>query len=235
MRCPSLTQAIFTLTLFIGCSRPAPVESTTNTEPDSADILEDVTALPTRDPKPLAADTLAIRIEKARDVLENTTDIYEVSISAMQYEASSDVTWNFDKDFSPLYFKDIWAMEGMEGTTEYFIVENNVHCKIDEDSYGTGSSTTKWCRNTGGTKTTYDDDQGREQTDALAASYEQEVAVAYAGKLSTLIQILKNATLESDDSEIYKLKIENKPYEGDDFVETTSIRIPKALYDELIK
>jgi hypothetical protein len=239
MSCPSFTPGIvFIAVLFITCSRPVPYETTSSTVSDTTEILNHTAALTPVEPEPLATAEEASyvnQIEKMRRVLENRTDFYEVSVSAMQYEARSDVTWYFDKSFSPLYFKDDWAMEGTEGSTEYFIMENEIHCAIDEESYGTGTSTTKWCRTTGGTKTTYDDDQGREQTEALPENYEREVTTAYNDKLSTLTQILKAATLESDDTEIYRLKIEDKPYESDDFVETTSIIIPKSLYDELMK
>src|SRR5687768_9779499 len=43
---------------------------------------------------------------------------YIVSIRVSQYEGGADVTWYFDKELSPRYFKETWSMEGNEGSTE---------------------------------------------------------------------------------------------------------------------
>ena len=90
------------------------METATNAAPDTAGVVDRSSETTPVEPELLPVDGLISftnEIEKVRQAMENKTDFYEVSVSTMQYEASSDVTWYFDKGFSPLYFKDNWAME----------------------------------------------------------------------------------------------------------------------------
>src|SRR6187402_2623299 len=53
------------------------------------------------------SDTSQLEItydETAGLVFERQEVFYTVSVTTSMYESSSDVTWYFDKDFSPIYF-----------------------------------------------------------------------------------------------------------------------------------
>src|SRR5690349_16041051 len=79
-------------------------------------------------PKELS-DTSQLEItydETAGLVFERQEMFYTVSVSTSQYEGSSDVTWYFDAEISPIYFKESWAYEGNEGSTEFFMEAGSV-------------------------------------------------------------------------------------------------------------
>src|SRR5688572_14833441 len=59
---------------------------------------------------------------------------YIVSIRVSQYEGGADVTWYFDKELSPRYFKETWSMEGNEGSTEIMIDNGAATCFSKSDN-----------------------------------------------------------------------------------------------------
>lgn len=190
---------------------------------------------PTKEINGLTYDSINSVLEDCRkNINDSIENFYTITISTSQYEASSSVTWHFDKNFSPRYFKDDWAMEGTEGNTEYFIDHGELQCTFEYESFGTGNSVTSWCKVTGGVLTTHEDESGNDTTEPLPANYIKQVDESFNRYLSALKTLLKEGKIEDETNDPYLIKIENKPYEGDDFTEVTEISISRELYKALI-
>lgn len=183
----------------------------------------------------LSGEKINIVLDQCRKNINDSIDnYYTITISTSQYEASSIVTWHFDKNFSPRYFKDDWAMEGTEGSTEFFIDNNTMKCAFESESFGTGSTATSWCNETGGVRITHEDESGTDTTETLPANYNQQLEESFNRYFSVLKTLLKEGKVEDENVDPYTIKIENKPYEGDEFTEVTEISIPREVYKHLM-
>ena len=181
------------------------------------------------------ADTSKLEItfdETAGLVFERQEPYYTVSIVTQQYEGSSEVTWYFDADFSAIYFNQSWSVEGTEGSTEYFITGGrDVACGYMEE-YNTVE---KWCRTTGGTRTTMNDESGDATTELLPVEYGTTVNSSLANYLETLKAILNDAEKTQEDETTYTLRIEKSTLIGEEEVqESTEVSIPKKVYEALV-
>lgn len=180
-------------------------------------------------------DNINSVLEDCRKKINDSIDnYYTITISTSQYEASSSVTWHFDKSFSPRYFKDDWAMEGTEGSTEFFMDHSILKCALELESFGIGSTATTWCIETGGMRTTHEDESGNDTTEMLPSDYTQQLEESFNRYFSVLKTLLKEGKVEDETVDPYTIKIENKPYEGDEFIEVTEISIPRELYNGLM-
>lgn len=188
----------------------------------------------TEEKSDLTTDSINSELEDCRkNINDSIGSYYTVTISTSQYEASSSVTWHFDKNVSPRYFKDDWAMEGTEGSTEFFIDNNTMKCAFESESFGTGSTATSWCKETGGLRLTHEDESGNDTTETLPAHYNHQLEESFNRYFSVLKTLLKEGKVEDETVDPYTIKIENKPYEGDEFTEITEISIPRELYKAL--
>ena len=153
---------------------------------------------------------------------------YTVSVSVSQYEGSVSVTWYFDKDFTPRYFKETWSMEGREGTDELIIKDRVVVCSFSsEENYED-----KWCAQTGGIRSTWDEGETREP---LPADYGPISKSQLDEKLSILVRILKEGNITSETDGRYVVRTEHTIDVGQEVTESTEVDIPKVLYDELVR
>jgi len=178
------------------------------------------------------SDTSQLEItfdETAGLVFERQEPYYTVSITTKQYEASSDVTWYFDTDFAPIYFKETWAAEGNEGSTEFFIEAGNVMCAASQES----SDEKKWCRKTGGLRI-YDGGSGDLLTELLPSGYGNDCDTELSQYLNTLTAILREAEVTSTDENSYTLRIEKTVDVGTEVTESTEVIIPKKVYKSII-
>jgi hypothetical protein len=178
------------------------------------------------------SDTSQLEItfdETAGLVFDKQEAYYTVTITTKQYEASSDVTWYFDNNFSPIYFKEDWASEGNEGSTEFFIEGGNVLCAATLES----GEEKKWCRTTGGLRM-YDGGSGDLLTELLPSEYGKTVNEELSRYLDILKALLKEAEITQQDGDSYTLRIEKTVDVGIDVQESTEVTIPKKVYKELV-
>lgn len=178
------------------------------------------------------SDTSQLEItfdETAGLVFDRMESFYTVSIATKQYEASSDVTWYFDADFSPIYFKQDWASEGNEGSTEFFIEDGKVMCAATLES----GEEKKWCRKTGGLRV-YDGGSGDLLSELLPPEYAKDCNAELSQYMNTLILILKEAEKTSEDENSYTLRIEKTVNYGQEYTESTEVSIPKKVYNSII-
>jgi hypothetical protein len=154
---------------------------------------------------------------------------YTVSITTKQYEASSDVTWYFDHTFLPRYFSMSWASEGNEGSTEYFIEQNEVICARVEEY----NQTHQWCNTTGGTRTTWDESTDTGSTELLEPDFAATCDENLERYMSTLTAILNEGEITSKDENEYTIRIEKTAEVGIEVTEYTEVKIPKKLYESI--
>jgi hypothetical protein len=153
---------------------------------------------------------------------------YIVSIRVSQYEGGADVTWYFDKELSPRYFKETWSMEGNEGSTEIMIDSGEATCFSKSDN----QSDENWCAKTGGiNSSSY---EGRDERTLLPTNYGTLATKEFEDNLSTLRNILKDGTIMSKSPDSYIVRIEQTVDVGQEVTEYTEVDIPKAVYDELM-
>jgi hypothetical protein len=153
---------------------------------------------------------------------------YTVSIRVSQYEGGADVTWYFDKELSPRYFKETWSMEGNEGSTEILIENGSASCLSKSDN----QTEENWCAKTGGIKRgSY---EGRDEKALLPADYGTLATKEFEDNLSTLKSILKDGTITSESPDSYVVRIEQTVDVGQEVTEYTEVDIPKAVYNELM-
>jgi hypothetical protein len=153
---------------------------------------------------------------------------YTVSIRVSQYEGGADVTWYFDKELSPRYFKETWSMEGNEGSTEILIENGSASCLSKSDN----QTEETWCAKTGGIKRgSY---EGRDEKTLLPADYGALATKEFEDNLSTLKSILKDGTITSESPDSYVVRIEQTVDVGQEVTEYTEVDIPKAVYNELM-
>jgi hypothetical protein len=180
-----------------------------------------------------ASDTSQLEItfdETAGMVFERQEPYYTVTIVTDQYEASSDVTWYFDDEFSPIYFKESWSAEGNEGSTEYFAPAGSVECAYSEE-YNTVD---KWCKSTGGTRSTINDESGEANVELLPSDYRITVEGELSRYLDILKAILSEAEVTDEDENSYTLAItETTEIGGNEVKESTTVHIPKKVYEAL--
>jgi hypothetical protein len=179
------------------------------------------------------SDTSQLEItfdETAGLVFERQELFYTVSVTTSMYESSSDVTWYFDLDFSPIYFKETWASEGNEGSTELFIQDGNVACAYTEEY----STVNKWCRVTGGTRTTSNDKSAAENIELLPSEHGADVNEELTRYLGILKAILAEAEVRQEDENLLTLRIEKMIQIGEEeFPGSTEVSIPKKLYEAI--
>ena len=171
--------------------------------------------------------------ETAGLVFERQEPYYTVSIATHQYEASSEVTWYFDDEGAPLYFKESWSAEGREGSTEFFMdaKSGNVDCAYTEE----GDVAEKWCRATGGTRTRVDDESGESTVELISYGYGATANAELTRYLDTLKQILNEAQNTHEDETTYTLRIEKTTLIGEmEVEESTEVSIPKKVYEALM-
>lgn len=196
------------------------IAATVVTESTPIEIVEEQTS-----------DTSQLEItfdETAGLVFERQEPYFTVSIVTKQYEASADVMWYFDTDFSPIYFKESWAAEGNEGSTEFFIEAGNVLCASSQES----GDEKKWCRKTGGLRI-YDGGSGDLLSELLPPEYGKTVNDELSRYLDILKAILKEAEKTQEDETSYTLRIEKTVNYGEDFTESTEVTIPKKVYEAI--
>ncbi len=202
-------------------------------------MVEDTIAMPTATDERAAeaeipvemSDTSQLEIrfdETAGLVFERQEPYYTVSITTKQYEASSDVTWYFDADFSPIYFKEDWAAEGNEGSTEFFMEAGNVMCAATQES----GDEKKWCHTTGGLRI-YEGGSGDLLTELLPSDYGNDCNAKLSRYLDILKAIIKEAEVAQQDENSYTLRIEKTVDVGTEVQESTEVTIPKKVYDSL--
>lgn len=179
------------------------------------------------------SDTSQLEItydETAGLVFERQELFYTVSVTTSMYESSSDVTWYFDKDFSPIYFKETWASEGNEGLTEFFIKDDKVSCAYSEEY----STVTKWCRTTGGTRTTSNDESVVENIELLPSDHSATVNTELSRYLGILKAILAEAEVNQEVENVLTLRIDKMLQIGEqEFPGSTEVTIPKNVYEAI--
>jgi hypothetical protein len=153
---------------------------------------------------------------------------YTVSIRVSQYEGGADVTWYFDKELSPRYFKETWSMEGNEGSTEILIDNGSAICLSKSDN----QSDENWCAKTGGINSNSNGE--RDERILLPANYGASATKEFEDNLSTLKSILKDGTITSETADRYVVRIEQTVDVGQEVTEYTEVDIPKVVYDELM-
>lgn len=182
------------------------------------------------------ADTSKLEItfdETAGLVFERQEPYYTVSIVTQQYEASSEVTWYFDAEVAPLYFKESWSAEGNEGATEFFMdtKSGNVACAYTEEA----DVAEKWCGATGGIRTRLDDETGESTVELIPAGYGAQVNGELTRYLDILKRILNDAEKTQEDETTYTLRIEKTTLIGEmEVQESTEVSIPKKVYEALV-
>lgn len=161
------------------------------------------------------------------DMMKDT--LYEVSMTNKQYEASSDATWFFDAEMNAVYFSVSWSMEGTGGFTELIAMESTVFCSTVEEN----STNEKWCRSTGGVRTTMDDNSGEETKTDLEYDYGNQQSERLRDELTTLSAFLRDAKVVEEEDGWLKLRIEKVVNYGEDFTEYGEVRVPRKVYEEL--
>ena len=159
----------------------------------------------------------------------DSINYFTVTITTSQYEASSDVTWYFDKSFSPRYFKMTWSAEGNEGSTEYFIENKTVVCALDVE----GDEEKRWCSTTGGIRTVGSEANGNNKSESLAADYNKLCNDDLKRYLGILKSILKEGEVTEKDENFYTIRTEHKMNVGVEVTESVEVRIPKKVYEAL--
>jgi hypothetical protein len=154
---------------------------------------------------------------------------YTVSITTRQYEASSEVTWYFDDTFLPRYFSMSWAAEGNEGSTEYFIEQNEVVCALVEEY----NETSKWCNTTGGTRTIWNESTDISNTELLEADFVTTCDERLEQYMSTLTDIVNEGKIIEKDENSYTIRIEKTAEVGIEVTESTEVKIPKKVYESI--
>jgi hypothetical protein len=103
---------------------------------------------------------------------------------------------------------------------------------MEIETGGVGTITTRVCTEVGGMKTTenYDQDPVNEP---VPANYLDDKRKEFDRYLQTLKDLLGGVEVTEPDAETYTLKIENVVDVGQEVTETTTITIPKALYEKL--
>jgi hypothetical protein len=242
MKSITMNGHLLTLVLIFTIFACSPPQNSEQTSQDSTAVdtvksvppTDELVGEPTIEEIP-SSDTSMLdeKYSEYRQMIADSSEFYyEITIGTNQYEAVSDVTWYYDKSFSPRYFKETWSMEGTEGNTEYIIENDVVVCALVDESYGNGSSTTKWCRQTGGTISTWSDDV----TDPVIAQVAPDFSKKSKEELDRYVGILKNLVRESVTSEsdnIYIIRLENKVDVGQEVTESTELRIHKKVYNYL--
>lgn len=168
--------------------------------------------------------------ETAGLVFDRNELFYTVTITTSQYEASSDVTWYFDKDISPIYFKETWSAEGNEGSTEFFIEGGDVICASSQES----TDEIKWCRSTGGIRI-FDGGSGDLLKELTPAEYGTDCNTELTRYLGILKSILSEGDQTAEDETSYSFIIaKTSEIGGQEVHESTEITIPKKVYNELM-
>jgi hypothetical protein len=234
-----LIPSLFLALVLIACSTSGIKETTATDSTASLNDTLDVAALPDEESNALAeteivmGDTSQLEItfdETAGLVFERQEPFYTVSIVTKQYEASSDVTWYFDTDLAPIYFKETAASEGTEGSVEYFIEDGDVKCALVEESYGDGGSTEKWCSTTGGTMTR----SNAETSELLPAGTGTNYNSNLKRYLDILQAILGEAEISDQDENGYTLVIKRTTEIGGiEVEESTLVTIPRKVYEAM--
>ena len=178
------------------------------------------------------SDTSQLEItydETAGLVFDRNELFYTVTITTSQYEASSDVTWYFDKDISPIYFKETWAAEGNEGSTEFFIEGGDVICASSQES----TEEIKWCRSTGGIRI-FDGGSGDLLSELTPVEYGTDCNAELTRYLGILKSILSEGDQTAEDETSYSFIIaKTSEIGGQEVHESTEITIPKKVYEKI--
>jgi hypothetical protein len=172
------------------------------------------------------------RFDEISEAIASGSDTYyTVSVTTRQYEASSEVTWYFDDTFLPRYFKMSWAAEGNEGSTEYFIEQNEVVCATEEEN----NQSKKWCASTGGIATTWNESDDSSTTALLEADFATTCNDQLEQYMSTLTALLKEGEITAQDENSYTIRIEKTMDVGTEVTESTEVNIPRKLYASIIE
>lgn len=204
---------------------------------DSTSVSDTITAaLPEEEAtlvtQVVAGDTskLSARFDEISEANSTASEnYYTVSITTRQYEASSEVTWYFDDTFLPRYFSMSWAIEGNEGSTEYFIEQNEVVCALVEEY----NQTSKWCNTTGGTRITWNESTDTSTTELLEADFVTTCDERLEDYMSTLTDIVNEGEITAKDENSYTIRIEKTVEVGIEVTESTEVKIPKKVYESI--
>ncbi len=249
--------ALLILLLVMSCSKPSSIETTFNEASSDTSLLRDTSDyLPdeieeeyepeevneieeeyeSEEANEISEEGVESRYEKvSQKIMEGVESFYQVTITTNGYEAMSDLTWYFDKKFSVRYFKESWSMEGQDGTTEFFLVDDSVVCVFEEESGGMGTTTIRVCEEIGGKETT--GNYGETPVDeSLPASYLNTKRKVIDDYLGELLSLLGGNEITETGEETYTIKIENTIDVGQEetATETTTVTIPKMLYEKLL-
>lgn len=219
--------------MFLLACSTASRESSSDT--DSAAVQSDSInatkneGLPMDLPDPDTSRVGTLLEEQRQGATNDDARYYIVTVTTQQYEASSDVTWHFDKSLSPRYFSETWSMEAQEGTAELMIDGGKVVCVSKNES----NMALAWCREAGGFKTTWDQDEGNPVREPVEASYESTSNQEFEQYLGTLKKILQEGAIAEESPDSYLIRIENTVDVGQQVTESTQVDIPKVIYKQL--
>lgn len=227
----TLLTPLLLLTLY-ACTTANKETTPQDTTTVNNDTLTTVSVQP-EEPEETPSDTskLSERWEEVSMAAESVWNSwYRVTVVTSQYEAGSDVTWYFDAEFSPKYFKMTWSAEGNEGSTEFFIYDDEVECAQEEES----NTLTTWCTTTGGTQITWDEDTGeRTNVELLPADHGVVCNTSLKGYLDILKRLLNEGERTETDESTYTIRIEETVNYGQEFTESTEVQIHKKLYEAI--
>lgn len=166
-------------------------------------------------------------------ITDSIESFFQVPVVTSEYESRADVIWYFDKSFAPRYFKETWSMEGTEGSTEYIIENDRVVCALENESYGSGSSTTKWCTTTGGIVSTWKDGTDDPENTLAPDDFGKNSNEELSSYMSILKALLKDGEIKEDSDNVLTIRLENTINIGEEVTQYTEVRISRVLYDEL--
>ena len=233
----------FLLGLFIaGCSSSAnqdsSVQDTLATDSIAHEEIPVATTEETTAIETTAADKGALEkhYTEIKQVVTDSADYYyTVNITNYNYESTSDMTWYFTKTFAPRYYKDSWSAEGMEGGTEYIIMNNKIVCATEEEATEFGRTDTKWCAKTGGSRIRRDEFNENPSEEEMPPDYNNRCKEGLKRCLETLHALINEGAVTDEDEDPYQVIWKEAVDVGMEEPDTISseVVIPKALYKKL--
>ncbi|NJM25173.1 MAG: hypothetical protein HC859_06395 [Bacteroidia bacterium] len=191
--------------------------------PDSEDMPEDY---PDEGVVAQAFDSVSQLMEAQRG------NFFEVSVTTNQYEATSLVTIYYDQAASLRYFSESWSMEGTEGSSEYFVQDDQIVCARVIETIDGNDTSTSWCAATGGERTTINYDSGDPITEAVPSDFRNTCEEELDRYIRIFDDLLREGEL-IEDGDNYVLRVENE-FEGDEsIIEYTQVTLDKKLYQLL--
>jgi hypothetical protein len=91
-----------------------------------------------------------VRYDSVVATLTTNYDGYDISITTDVYEASTTINWLIDEELNVLSFSEAYAIEGTEGTREYYFENGELQCYSESESVGDWIETIYYCAEAGG-------------------------------------------------------------------------------------